>query len=165
MELNPRAFSADGFIIRQYMTQNLTFGVCSNDRNGCGWIAAYNLLRATGYSVAWEKVYTDLSRRLLFRGRMGVHLVVLLGYLAQQGCRLRCAVTLTGSRLLAEHTRAGILLYGTGHSTHYVTCIRQADGRLRFLNAGAGRDDVVMTMREFYRDIVQFPVFFFVGVA
>ena len=48
MHLRPEALSADGFIIDQRKTDNIPFGAVTSDRNGCGWIACYNLLRALG---------------------------------------------------------------------------------------------------------------------
>ncbi len=165
MELHPRAFSAEGYLIRQSETGGIFFGVRPSAENGCGWIAAYNLLRATQHPIKWEQVRRDLSRRLLNGGRNGLHLMVLLAYLKEQGCRLRCAVSLTGGRLLADRCRAGILMYGTGSTTHYVAFIRQPDGQLRFLNVGKGREDVTMPLRTFYREIVQFPLFFLLTVA
>ena len=164
MELTDEAFSADGYIIAQRETGGLPFGARSSRENGCGWIAAYNLLRASLHPVRWDQVRRDLSRRLAFQGKDGLHLFALISYLKEKGCRICCASTLTGARLLADSCQAGIIMYGTGSSSHYVAFIRQPDGRLRFLNAGTGREDSTMTMREFYRDIVHFPLFFVLTV-
>lgn len=164
MELTEHAFSEDGYIIAQRETDGLPFGACTSRENGCGWIAAYNLLRAALHPVRWDQVRRDLSRRLILSGKHGLHLFTLIAYLKEQGCRICYASSLTGARLLADRCQAGIIMYGTGSSSHYAAFIRQADGRLRFLNAGTGKEDITMSLREFYRDIVHFPLFFVLTV-
>lgn len=164
MELSPAAFSRDGYLISQREAGGIYFGARPSGENGCGWIAAYNVLRATLHPVRWQTVREELSRRLLSRGERGLHLLVLLGYLKEQGCRLRLASSLTGGRILARSCRAGILMYGTGTSTHYVAFLPQGDGQLRFLNVRPGMEDVTLPLRDFYRDIVQFPLFLLIAV-
>ena len=159
MELNASAFSADGYLISQKQTENLPFGACNSRQTGCGWIAAYNLLHATLHPIGWDQVRRDLSRRLLFEGTEGLHLFTLVEYLREQGCRMKFSCTLTGSRFLADECKAGILMYGTKTSSHYVAFVSQKNGTLRFLNAGEGREDVTMTLRDFYRDVISFPIF------
>ena len=46
MELDPKALSDDGYIIDQRRTESISFGGCPSSKNGCGWIAAYNFLKA-----------------------------------------------------------------------------------------------------------------------
>lgn len=160
MELNKSAFSRDGFLTRQQDTSRIPFGVLTSEKNGCGWIAAYNFLRADLHPVKWDQVRRDLNRLLPFRGKIGANAFVLRGYLRHQGCRLHSAVTLAGAKRLIPRCRAGILLYETGNSRHYVAFQRQRDGTLRFFNVRADVTDVVMSLEEFYRRFVRFPLFF-----
>lgn len=160
MELNQSAFSRDGFLTRQQDTGNIPFGALTSERNGCGWIAAYNFLRADLHPVKWDQVRRDLNRLLPFQGRLGANAFVLRGYLRLQGCRLHSAVTLSGAKRLIPRCRAGILLYETGKSRHYVAFQRRRDGKLRFFNVRPDAAEVVMTMEEFYRSFVKFPLFF-----
>ncbi len=160
MELNRSAFSQDGFLIRQQDTIRIPFGALSSQRNGCGWIAAYNFLRADLHPVKWDQVRRDLNHFLPFQGRLGANAFVLRGYLRLQGCRLHSAVTLAGAKRLVPRCRAGIILYDAGNSRHYVAFQRQKDGALRFFNVRSDAADVVMSMEEFYRRFVRFPLFF-----
>jgi hypothetical protein len=160
MELNPSAFSPDGFLLRQRDTGHIPFGVLTSDKNGCGWIAAYNFLRADLHPVKWDQVRRDLCHLLPFRGRIGANAFVLRAYLRRKGCRLHSAVELRGARRLIPRCRAGILLYETGHSRHYVAFQRRPGNRLRFFNVNSPTGEVTMEFEEFYREFVRFPVFF-----
>ena len=160
MELNKSAFSPDGFLIRQEETGKVPFGTLTSDRNGCGWIAAYNFLRADLHPVKWDQVRRDLNHLLPFRGKIGANAFVLQGYLLRQGCRLHTAVTLAGAKRLIPRCRAGIILFETGTSRHYVAFQRQKDGGLRFFNTRPDAADVVMSLEEFCRRFVRFPLFY-----
>ncbi len=164
MELNPHVCSADGYIIRQQALHQVPFGGSPSRNNGCGWIAAFNLLHALGHPVQWQRVRQELSRQLPGSRKGGLQLGALLGYLHGQGCRLRCACTLTGARLLAERSRAGIIMYSTGQGNHYVAFVRQADGRLRMLNTAPGCEDMTLSLRQFYQGWVQLPLMILIGV-
>ena len=63
MELDPKALSDDGYIIDQRQTESISFGGCPSSKNGCGWIAAYNFLKALDRTPNPEV----LLRRLLYR--------------------------------------------------------------------------------------------------
>ena len=40
--------SEDGYIINQGMLREIPFGNYPSSKNGCGWIAVYNLMKALG---------------------------------------------------------------------------------------------------------------------
>ena len=77
MKLDPRALSDDGYIIDQRYTENIPFGGRPASRNGCGWIAAYNVLKALGQSPDSELLRRQLERTLLPGGRLGVNVLAL----------------------------------------------------------------------------------------
>ena len=61
MELDPKALSDDGYIIDQRRTKAISFGGCPSSKNGCGWIAAYNFLKALDRTPNPEVSRSDLS--------------------------------------------------------------------------------------------------------
>ena len=61
MHLRPEALSSDGFIIDQRKTDNIPFGAVTSDRNGCGWIAAYNLRKALDHGISFDEVRQELD--------------------------------------------------------------------------------------------------------
>ena len=159
MELMHCVFSQDGYIIRQDALKDVPFGGVSSRENGCGWIAAYNFLRAELRPVDWDTVRKDLSRSLLFHGKLGLNAFVLYGYLTSKGCTLHSACTLSAAKELTANCRTGLLMYETGKSRHFVAFHREADGKLRFWNARADAPDCLITIEEFCSRFVRFPVF------
>jgi len=125
-EINQRAFSSDGYIIDQRFLDNLPYGVKQSNDNGCGWIAAYNFLRACGRNKNWDTVRRQLEDSLFLGGFLGTHLLQLYGYLRRHGFSLHWAV---GRRSVIRQSaccRVGILFYCNGAALHFVT-FRPAD--------------------------------------
>ena len=158
MKLSKQALSSDGFIIDQRRTETVDFGCRSSDRNGCGWIAAYNFLKAMDREPDPEKTLRDLEKTLLFGGRLGLNFFALAAYLHKQGIPLQCAVTPFHTQQLSEHCRAGIILYRAGRTSHFAAFRREADGRLRFFGAEPGNAEDITSMAAFRWDHVKFPL-------
>ena len=64
-------FSSDGYIVDQKQLQGYPYGRYSSDWNGCGWIAAYNLLKSRGQDVSCDEICREMSGRLRFGGFFG----------------------------------------------------------------------------------------------
>jgi hypothetical protein len=158
MKLDPKALSQDGYIIDQRRTNNISFGGVNSDRNGCGWIACYNLLKALDRDVDPEDLLLDLERTLILDGWLGLNLFALVWELKKQHLPLDFAVTSFHAHCLSQRCRAGIILYFTGRRNHFAAFRREADGSLRFFGAVPGRADHRCSMAEFYWDYVKFPL-------
>ena len=160
MELKPASLSPDGYIIRQKDTAHIPFGKFPSSKNGCGWIAVYNFLKADGRPADWEKIRRDLEPLLLFGGRIGANVWVIRSYLRRRGVRLRSAVVLPQAKAITSDCRCGMILFFTGRSTHYAAFQRQRNGLLRFFNSSSALPDGEMTLEEFCKQLVKLPVFF-----
>lgn len=149
--MDKRAFSPDGYIIDQRKTRQLQYGRYTSDWNGCGWIAAYNLLRYFGRRDSAETVNAALAAILPHQGRMGTPVRTMKKYLAAEG--LPCRVVWTRRRILREirSAPAGILRYIDEGAPHYVTFVRSGGEKWRFFNAIEGESAHVCTMAEFFR--------------
>ena len=158
MTLSPGALSADGYIIDQRKTDNIPFGHLTSDRNGCGWIAVYNLLKALGRDPDPEQIAAELEKTLMFHGKLGLNLFALIWELKKQRLPLNFAVRSFHAQLLAEQAPAGIVLYFTGKRNHFVAFRRAEHGKLRFFGAVPGRRCHQLTLAEFYWDYVKFPL-------
>ena len=160
--MNPSAFSPDGYIIDQRYTDAAKYGARTSDKNGCGWIAAYNFLHAVGEEDDWHPVATDMGRGSLFFCALGTSPFRLLRYLKRRGYRLKQARGKNASIKLAEQSGAGILFYRHSRGLHFVTFTREEDGRLRFFNAILGNARHVTGMRAFLREhALNWPVWVF----
>ncbi len=148
--LPQNAFSPDGYIVDQAQCEGLRYGVWRSDRNGCGWIASYNFLKATGAERPVEEIKKALLRRSLLRGLLGTRMIVIYAFLRR--CGYRPDVALGRKKILenAACAQAGILLYRHKDGWHYV-CFLPEERGFRFLNAWTGPRDPVQTMDAFIR--------------
>lgn len=158
MKINSRAFSDNGYIIDQRLTSSVSFGHYPSDKNGCGWIAAYNFLKALDYDPDPELLLRKLERTLLFGGRLGLNFFALVYELRRQDIPLEFALRPFHAQELAQRNRAGIILYRAGKTNHFAAFRRESDGSLRFFGAAAGAAHHQLSMAEFYWDYVKFPL-------
>jgi hypothetical protein len=139
MALRPSALSQDGYIIDQRRTDNVPFGALTSNRNGCGWIAVYNFLKALDRAPDPEGLAKELERTLVLGGYLGLHLAALVWRLRREDLPLNFALRPFHAQELSETCRAGIVLYYTGHRNHFAAFRREEHGRLRFFGAIPGR--------------------------
>lgn len=158
MRLRSGALSPDGYIIDQRKTDNIPFGRIPSDRNGCGWIACYNFLKALGRDPDPEALVRRLERTLLGGGYLGLNFFALVLALRREGVPLNFALRPFHAQMLAETAPAGIILYYTGRRNHFAAFRREEDGMLRFFGAVPGRSRHRTTMAAFYWDYVKLPL-------
>ena len=148
-------FSQDGFIIDQSRFSSLRYRETGSHINGCGWIAAYNLLRSLGADVDYDIVRRGMDAMIRLRIPGPTPTRVLLRYLAPY----TGTAVLSGRRAARQASgRAGngILRYWEGREPHFVTFIRQPDGRFRFLNVTPALRDITMPMERFLEERCRF---------
>lgn len=158
MKLRTKALSPDGYIIDQRQTANISFGGTASSKNGCGWIAAYNFLKALDRDPDPEALLRDLENALLLGGRLGLNLFALVWELKKQDLPLEFALRPFHAQCISEQCRAGIILYFTGKRNHFAAFRREENGKLRFFGAIPGRVRYEATMAEFYWNHVKLPL-------
>ena len=177
--LPAEAFSADGFIIDQRKTAAVPYGIKNSDYNGCGWIAAFNLLRICGCDEGgWREVAIGMRHSTLLFGLLGTNPLTLVSFLRR---RLKAFLENSGGRLKLKwglrlsagrpgdgNIRAGIVMYWHGRGAHFVAfhavgdnhgdsapanvnVNKDEDTRFRFLNAVYGSRGVVNTLPGFLK--------------
>lgn len=155
--LPPDALSPDGYIINQGCLHEVGYGRFGSDYNGCGWIAAYNLLRRCGVAATPEEVRGALERKLRLGGKFGTFPLALRGFLRRH---IPVALKICGKKRFERLSRfPGILLYWTGrgaHNVHFAPC--ENDGRLLLCNAEYGRCGHRLSPGEFWARYVRFPL-------
>ena len=144
-------FSSDGYIVDQKQLLGFPYGRYSSDWNGCGWIAAYNLLRSQGRDVSCEEIRREMSDRLRFGGFFGTSVGNVRSCLSRRG--LKTALILGKRRALSAASKApgGVLRFHDGEYPHYVAFSRERDGLCRFYNADSEEERYVLSMEDFYR--------------
>lgn len=187
--IDPGAYSRDGYLIHQGRLSGVRYGRMTTKETGCGWIACFNFLKYMGTPVPPLQVAWDLEGMLLWGGRIGSNPLVIWWYLYRKGYRFRLALTGRGMERLVRraakehHGRvSGVLAYIHKKGAHYTTFIdeesyqrivggeQQAaaaiskagrkDGTVRFLNAVYGVENHCVTVREFFKKHVSFPLCF-----
>lgn len=135
IKLAPRALSPDGYIINQSYLSDIRYGCRYSDYNGCGWIAAYNLLKCCGRRVEPSELIANAEKCLYLRGIFGTdpfRLRRMLNKKYSLGLKLR----LTRG---ADLGNCGILFYFHRHGAHFVAYTQEPPdcgaGVYRFFNA------------------------------
>lgn len=143
-------FSHDGYIIDQNAFAGFPYRTMSSDINGCGWIAAYNLLHACGLTDDHDAVRRDMDAMIRLRIPGPTPMRTLRAYLAK---RAGAGYTAGRRRALeaARTSRAGVLRYWEADVPHFIAFIRQDDGRYRFLNVADGMEDLTLPIEEFFK--------------
>lgn len=147
----PEGFSSDGYIIDQDYFTAYPYRTMTSDVNGCGWIAAYNLLRATGREADFNAVRSEMDGMFVLRVPGPTTMSVMQRYLAKYApeCRLTCGRAACLEAALKS--RAGIFRYWEGREPHFASYVRREDGLFRFFNVADGQEDFSCPMDDFIR--------------
>lgn len=142
-------FSADGYIIDQNHLGQYRYRGMSSDINGCGWVAAYDLLHAQGFEVDFETVHRQMNA--LFPRQIPGPTPVrkLMDYLARYG-DYKLTAGKKAALTAALAAPAGILRYWEENVPHFVPFVRAGEGRYRFFNVNDGLEDFTCSMESFF---------------
>lgn len=144
-------FSPDGYIIDQNRFTAYRYREMSSDINGCGWIAAYNVLRFLGHGVAFDDVRRGMDAMIRLRIPGPTPTRVLRAYLSRFG-RFSYAAGRRRALAAAQASTAGVLRYWEGSEPHFIAFLRRPDGQFRFLNVADGLEDIALPMDAFFAD-------------
>lgn len=150
------AFSPDGYIISQENTAAMRYGSHGSHWNGCGWIAAFNLLKALGMAKPPAEVRDGMLPGQWLGGSLGTGPFRLRRYLRRCGVMVQTAYTRKKAAMLAQNRKAGIVLFWDKKYLHYVTFVRDGQG-LRFLNAIDGHAAHYTDMKTFLQQFARGP--------
>ena len=57
MDIAKKAWTTDGYLDYQEQMRNIPYGKYTIGEKGCGFIAAFNALKASGYTIGLTKLY------------------------------------------------------------------------------------------------------------
>ena len=147
-------FSHDGYITDQHCFSGYRYRRMPSSVNGCGWIAAYNLLHFLGTGVDFDAVRRGMDALIRPQIPGPTPMRTMRKYLRRVGAEYTA-----GKRkalAAAKTARAGILRYWEGREPHFIAFLRLPDGRFRFLNVSGGRGDFALPMDEFFQKHCRF---------
>lgn len=152
------AFDRNGFLINQGELRRLPFGKYDSERKGCGWIAAFNLLKLNGHEPELRETAEDLGRGVLLGGLAGISLFRLKRYLHQKGLPVRSAFGTTKKvRRLMRRSSNGILLYSLPVGLHFAAYRKLDRSNFQFYNSVYGAEDDILTDDAFFRERIFLP--------
>ena len=142
-------FSPDGYITDQDCFSTFRYRTIPANYNGCGWIAAYNLLKFLGHETGYDEVRRELDEMHFLRVPGPTLMCVMRKYLKKHVPEVRETVGREAALETARDSRAGIFRYREGIEPHFVSYIRQGENSFRFFNMTDGLEDSVMPMEQF----------------
>ena len=150
LQLENDVFDERGYIINQGKMESIPFGWFNTRDKGCGWIAAYNLLKLNGKTKLMKDVLDGLKRFAFIGNLLGQEKISLYFWLKKQGLNIHMSAG-TNTKIIKKMcaSKSGILLYIHRHNAHYVAYEVCKDGRIHLYNAVYGKRNHIMTASEF----------------
>lgn len=142
----------EGMIFDQRAYAGDAYGLRGSDRNGCGWIAAYNVLRLLGRPVPADQVRREMEKYLLLGGLNGTPFYALLLYFRAKGFRTALCWRKHSFHRQALRHPASILFYLYRWGGHFAVLRPLPDGRCHFFNDVYGEMQDFRSMRTFLSD-------------
>ena len=143
-------FSSDGYIIDQDYFDEYEYRTIPASHNGCGWIAAYNILHFLGSGIRFDAVMHEMDRMHSLRIPGPTTMPVMRAYLRKTIPDMREHEGREQALEAARSSRAGILRYTEAGVPHFISFVR-ADGAFRFFNVNDGLEDFVCSMEMFFQ--------------
>lgn len=111
-------YSSEGYIEDQDLTEELSYGLRSSDKAGCGWISAYNTLTYLKNKGLYNKEIDlattireiDSFGTLLF-GYLGTNPLVLSLYIESKGFNVKTTFKESDFETVAKSSDVNIILY------------------------------------------------------
>ena len=150
-KISDSCFDPEGYIIHQGLMTPLPFGWFSTKDKGCGWIAAYNLLKLCGREQTMQETAEGLSSWGIAGEYFGENFFLLVFYLYRLGLPVKTAYGKKGAIAMMKKSRCGILLYSHERGSHYSAYRVRSDGSCYFYNVIYGRSGYIQNPESFFK--------------
>ena len=156
--LKDQVFDEEGYIINQGLMKDIPFGWFDTESRGCGWIAAFNLLKMNGMEVPMETCAHNLEKNAVLGKLMGQNVFPLIRWLKKQGLDVHVSAPFNKSAVkMVRSSKSGIILYNHTKGAHYTTYRYLGDSKVQLYNARYGRRNHVISIDEFMYSFTLFP--------
>ena len=123
-----KGWSDDGYIVDQDCFAERRYRTMPASINGCGPMAACNLLHYLGRDLPLDTILEDMDRRHMLHAPGPTSVRVMRAFLQERVPETREAAGREAALALAKVSRAGIFRYQEGHVPHFVSYIRRTEG-------------------------------------
>lgn len=110
MDIAKKAWTTDGYLGHQEQMRNIPYGKYTIGEKGCGFIAAFNALKASGNPQDIDSVYNWFNKTLFAGTRWGTNIFQMVAFLIKHKAFKGFKLTKKGYSDL----NVGILLYNVG---------------------------------------------------
>ncbi len=143
----------EGYIIDQGHMDQIPFGWFSTREKGCGWIAAYNLLKMNGLEEPPQQVLREVQRYGMPGKALGQELVWLLFYLKMKRFQIRISRPgYQGCEGILKEYPTGILMYLHRRGAHYAAYHAVDDKTVHLYNAVYQKKNHIVPIRTFLKE-------------
>ncbi len=143
-------FSDDGYIIDQDCFGAYEYRTIQASRNGCGWIAVYNILHFLGEGTGFEAVLKEMDSMHALRIPGPTTMPVMRAYLKRHIPAMREHEGRAAALQACLRSRAGILRYTEAGVPHFISFLRAGESAWRFFNVNDGLEDFCSSMEMFF---------------
>lgn len=151
-QIPDRVLDGEGYIIDQGHMDQVPFGWFSTKEKGCGWIAAYNLLKMNGMEEPADQVRREMEHYGLPGKVLGQELVWLLAYLHHKGFHIRVSMPgYRGCEKILQDYPTGILMYLHKRGAHYAAYHAVDAQKVHLYNAIYQRKNHIVPIRNFLK--------------
>ncbi len=142
-------FSSDGYIVDQDYFGDYEYRTIPASRNGCGWIAVYNMRHYLGHGTDFKEVIHEMDGMHTLRIPGPTTMPVMRAYLKKYIPEMEEQEGREAALTAARGSRAGILRYSEAEVPHFISFIRDGDA-FRFFNVNDGLEDFTSSMEMFF---------------
>lgn len=147
-------FSKDNYIIDQDYFSNYLYRTIPSSRNGCGWIAAYNMHHYLNHKKSFTEVLKEMDEMHKLRVPGPTTMNNMRDYLKKHFNNVIETVGIVDTLSKAKECNCGILRYNENGMPHFISFIR-AEKMYRFFNVADGLEDFTEDMDIFFNNHVQ----------
>ena len=142
-------FSYDNFICDQDAFGDYSYRTIPSSRNGCGWMAAYNMRHYLGHDVSFDEVLREMDEMHTLRVPGPTTMNVMRKYLQKYIPDIRESCGREESLSASRSSSAGILRYCEENIPHFIFFCKSGD-KYRFFNVNDGLEDFFEDMDVFF---------------
>ena len=142
-------FSNDNYIIDQDYFGEYLYRTIKSSRNGCGWIAMYNLKHYLFKENDFDSIRKEMDAMHKIKMPGPTKMSVMRKYFKKYIPNFKEFHGKSQVIEQAKKSEAGIFRYYEEKIPHFVTFVKQNDGLYRFFNVKDGLEDFCTTIDDF----------------
>lgn len=142
-------FSKDNYIVDQDYFGKYSYRTVKSSRNGCGWIAVYNLKHYLFGETDFDSIRNEMDAMHKIRMPGPTKMTVMRKYLKRYIPNFKEYHGRQKVIAIAKKSSAGIFRYYEEKIPHFVFFYKQNGAVYRFMNVNDGLEDFCSTIDDF----------------